>query len=216
MNKNKICFILCANQERYFQECLLYINELLIPEEFEVEVLSIQDAKSMTAGYNEGMQSSDAKYKVYLHQDVFLVNRNFIFDILKIFSDETIGMIGMVGTPKMPESCIMWDDTRVGRIYSSNLFLAGPSVIGEIREEYAQVEAVDGLLMVTQYDIPWREDLFQKWDFYDISQSYEFRKKGYKVVVPNIVIPWCIHDDGVMNLENYYDERRKFIAEYRG
>ena len=31
-----------------------------------------------------------------------------------------------------------------------------------------EVEGVDGLLMATQYDIPWREDLFDGWDFYDL------------------------------------------------
>ena len=62
----------------------------------------------------------------------------------------------------------------------------------------------------------WREKEFDGWDFYDVSQSYEFRKHGYEVIVPNIYIPWCIHDDGVMNLENYYEERRKFMREYIG
>lgn len=76
------------------------------------------------------------------------------------------------------------------------------------------VEAIDGLLMATQYDIPWREDLFDKWDFYDVSQTQEFIRKGYKVVVPNTGKPWVIHDDGFVNLKNYYEERKKFVKEY--
>ena len=38
--------------------------------------------------------------------------------------------------------------------------------------------------MATQYDVPWREDLFDGFDFYDVSQSFEFRKAGYTVGVP--------------------------------
>jgi len=86
--------------------------------------------------------------------------------------------------------------------------------MGEVQGDYQSVEAIDGLLMATQYDIPWREDVFQKWDFYDVSQSFEFRKRGYEVIVPKMEKPWCIHDDGVMNLENYYEERKKFLREY--
>ena len=76
------------------------------------------------------------------------------------------------------------------------------------------VEAVDGLLMVTKEDLPWREDLFDGWDFYDVSQSFEFRKKGYRVVVPEQKKPWCAHDDGTMNLWSYDGYRKIFLTEY--
>ena len=85
---------------------------------------------------------------------------------------------------------------------------------GKISGKYQEVEAVDGLLIATQYDVMWREDLFDKWDFYDVSSGFEMRRKGYKVVVPSMLEPWCLHDDGVMNLVNYYVERGKFIKEY--
>ena len=75
---------------------------------------------------------------------------------------------------------------------------------------YQQVQAVDGLLIATQYDLPWREDLFDNWDFYDISQGQEFIQKGYRIVVPYQKQPWCIHDDGFNNLKNYYHARRIF------
>ena len=77
----------------------------------------------------------------------------------------------------------------------------------EAKHGVIEVEASDGLLMVTQYDFPWRDDLFDKWDFYDVSQSLEFIRHGYKVVVPYMETPWCIHDDGFVNLKNYYEER---------
>lgn len=169
----------------------------------------------MTSGYNEAMKASDAKYKVYLHQDTFIINKNFIADLLEVFQDDQIGLVGMVGAPKMPENAIMWNDFRCGKLYYSMIYQAGISVIGEISGKYMEVEAVDGFLMATQYDIEWREDIFRKWDFYDVSQSFEFRKKGYKVVVPNMETPWCIHDDGFFDLKNYYVERKKFLKEYK-
>ena len=109
----------------------------------------------------------------------------------------------------------MWNGPRIGKLYFNMIYQSGESVIGEIEGKYQEVEAIDGLLMATQYDVPWREDLFDKWDFYDISQSAEFLKAGYKVVVPNQTHPWCIHDDGFFNLKNYYNARKVFLEEYK-
>lgn len=213
MNSKKICFVICANDDLYLSECIRYINWLHVPQDIEVEILEIREAASMTAGYNEGMSCSDAKYKVYLHQDVFIKNRNFIADIIGIFAqDAQIGMIGMVGSEKLPANGVMWSGPRV--IY-------GPREIPweeyryQQEDGYWEVACVDGLLMATQVDIPWREDLFTGWDFYDISQSFEMHRAGYKVVVPVQNNAWYIHDDKVvLSLWNYDKNRKVFLEEY--
>lgn len=215
MDNKKICFIMCTNDELYEKECVGYINRLIVPEGYTIDILSVKDASSMTSGYNEAMRSTDAKYKVYLHQDVFIVDTYFIYEILHLFDNREIGMIGAVGSVKMPESCVMWYGDRVGALYSSNIFDSGKSIIGKVDGEYQEVEAIDGLIMVTQYDIQWREDLFKDWDFYDISQSQEFIRLGYKVIVPNQERIWCIHDDGFLNLEKYNKNRLIYINEYK-
>lgn len=214
MEDNKICFIACTNNETYETEMLRYIRHLEVPEGYAVDALCVHDARSMTAGYNEGMNASDAKYKVYLHQDTFIVNKFFLRDTLAVFREQEIGMLGMVGAPHMPENAIMWESSRVGKLYYNDRYQAMRSEMSKIAGAYAEVEAVDGFLMMTQYDLPWREDLFDKWDFYDASQSFEFRRKGYRVVVPRQEEPWCLHDDGLLDLKNYYGERLKFKKEY--
>lgn len=214
MDNKKIDIIVCGNNKEYLDEQRKYIENLIIPNGMQLDILVVEGAKSMTSGYNEGMASSNAKYKIYMHQDTFIVNRNMISDLLDIFQHPQIGMIGMVGTPKLPENAIMWNDFRYGKLYTSMNYQAGESIIGDMENDYEEVEAIDGFFMATQYDIPWREDIFDKWDFYDLSQSFEFRKMGYKVVVPNMYRPWCIHDDGFFNLKNYYNQRRKFNNEY--
>lgn len=216
MNKKKICFIMCVNDEQYEEECIRYIHQLNVPEGYETEQLSVWGASSMAAGYNEGMKKSDAKYKVYLHQDVFVVHKDFIRDLLKLFEDSEIGMIGMVGSPTLPADGVMWSGGRIGALFTSNVKEAGPAIIGAVPKPYGEVEAVDGLLIATQTDIPWREDLFKGWDFYDISQSMEFRKRGYKVAVPYMEYPWCLHDDGFINLAAYFEWRNVFLQEYGG
>lgn len=213
VNEREICFILCSNDPLYAEECIYYIAHLNVPDGYQINVLTIKNACSMAAGYNEGMMASDAKYKVYLHQDVFITNKNFIQDFLDVFNcDETIGMIGMVGAPKLPVNGIMWEGARCGALYTWRIHETEEVWMSD--DAFTQVEVVDGFLMITQYDIPWREDVFDKWDFYDCSQSKEFARCGYKVVVPRMGKPWCIHDSGFVSLLNYDEERVKFLKEY--
>jgi hypothetical protein len=185
MNEKKICFIMCTNNAQYEAEAMHFISKLHVPQGYEIDAISIKEAKSLTSGYNEGMRASDAKYKVYLHQDVMIVEPDFIARLLHIFEDPEIGMVGMVGTPHLPENKIPWWAWRVGALYTCNVSAMGMfdyEYPEEAKNGVIEVEAIDGLLMATQYDIPWRDDLFDKWDFYDVSQSLEFIRHGYKVV----------------------------------
>lgn len=217
MNLNKICFIICYTDELFLEECCLYIRTLLVPQNMEIDILTIKDAPSMTAGYQTAMGEADAKYKVYLHQDVFILNDYFLYDILEIFREKDIGMIGMAGTVRLPEDGVMWHDeeSRCG-IVRHNLIVeeSVSDFPASIEGRYREVGAIDGLLMATQVDIPWRTDLFTGWDFYDVSQSMEFRKAGYRIVVPKQSTPWCIHDEDVVNLDSYEYWRKVFVENY--
>ena len=106
----------------------------------------------------------------------------------------------------------MWYGYRVGILYSNCIYNSHYNEFEKLSSP-KKVDAIDGLLMATQYDIPWRYDIFTGWDFYDISQSFEFRKAGYDIIVPPMDTPWCFHDDGIMNLSNY-DKTRKLFRKY--
>ncbi len=214
MRENEICFIMCTNNKLYAEECEYYIRHLHVPDGYCIDILAVEGAASMTAGYNEAMRQSDAKYKVYLHQDVFLIRNRMIDEFIDVFTRyPDIGMLGVVGAPKLPEHGVMWDVQRYGMIFEQHIFET-QLLFNGFDEPYKEMQAIDGMLMVTQYDVPWREDLFQKWDFYDASQSMEFIRHGYKVAVPKMETPWCLHDCGFLNMENYEEQRKIFVQEY--
>lgn len=214
-NEKKICFIICTNDEQQLNECMMYLNCLEIPDGYETEVLTIADAKSMTAGYNEGMRASNAKYKIYIHQDTFIVEKKFLKKILNIFKkNEKVGMIGIVGAEKLSKDGVMWHEQRCGNFYHLDELIAQGFDNIEINKKNREVEVVDGFLMATQKDIPWREDLFDGWDFYDVSQCMEFKKAGYKIVVPAQKNNWVIHACGCPNFWNYKKYREIFLKEY--
>lgn len=217
MNQHKIAFIICANNALYYDECVRYINDLNIPEGLCTDIICIQEADSMTQGYNAGMQASDAKYKVYLHQDTFILNRNFIKDMLQVFSsDISIGLLGVLGIPQLPSDVNCHLCKKVGNIikYDGHTIMDTDFLLQRQDQNWQEVEAIDGLLMATQYDIPWREDFLDGWDFYDISQSLEMKRNGYKVVVPYQKETWCYHNCGCPNLQKYDYYRKKMLLEY--
>ena len=214
--KRNICFITCTNNDLMYSECLYYISKLEIPEGYEINAISVTEAENMASGYNEAMESSAADIFVFLHQDVCILNPFFLQEIVSIFdSDSDIGMIGMVGSPVLPPDAVMWHGNRIGSMYALE-----PDELRYSIPDYGHpsalfdVEAVDGLLIVTNRKIKWREDLFDGWDFYDVSQSAEYRNNGYRVVVPEQTSPWTAHDDGIMNLYDYNRYRHRYLEEY--
>lgn len=221
MNNNKFCFIICTNDNTYLEECLHYINHITVPDGYKTEIITVSEAPSMTEGYNSAMKSSDAKYKIYLHQDVFILNKNFLSDILRIFkSDSKIGMIGMAGYQMVAPDGIMWHTPRVGGIYIRKDIIKYPPLEDYIyvpkKDGYYPVALVDGLLIATAYDLPWNTEELKDWDFYDAFQSMEFLLNGYRIVVPKQRHPWCLHDDNrILTLFNYDKNRQLFLKKYK-
>lgn len=216
LNPKKFCFIICSNDEVQLQECLLYLSLLQVPEGYEVETMVITDAPSMTSGYNEGMRASDAKYKIYLHQDSYILHSAFLADLLKIFRrDVQIGMVGIIGAKQLSRDGVMWHEKRVGNFYRLDEMVSGGyDGVELLRRGIKDVEAIDGFLMATQVDLPWREDVFTGWDFYDVSQCMEFRKAGYRIVVPGQKKPWVRHTCGLPNLYQYKEHCEALLREY--
>ncbi|MDP4526359.1 glycosyltransferase family protein [Bacillus halotolerans] len=216
LNENSICFITCVNDDTLYDLCLRHIQSLSVPPHMEVELIDIRKADSMASGYQAAMHQSDAKYKVYVHQDTFIINRSFIYDILHVFQQNNVlGMIGVIGAEEVPQSGIWWEASKkAGKVIeyrSTYSYLLFDEIDGSVKT----VEALDGLLLATQYDLPWRKEIFDGWHFYDTSQCFEFRKKGYLVGIPLQKEPWVIHACGnEFDSDQYSDYLNRFLSEY--
>lgn len=215
LSHNKIAFITCVNNPDYYNECCYYIHHLTVPEGMEIEMIPVYHAQSMASGYNTGMNRTDAKYKVYLHQDVFLLYPDFLIDCINLFrSDDSIGMIGVLGSTETVPDAMYWNHWNAGKTYASDFNSVIEMNLSDCSEQYSVVQAIDGMIMMTQTDLPWREDLFRDFDFYDISQSVEFQKHSLKVVIPRMDSCWCLHDCGASAFKNYEKNREIFCTAY--
>lgn len=219
MKEKTILVVVCVNNEELFEQCEWQIKNVIVPPEFQVRIFPVYHAKSMTSAYNQAL-SYPAKYKVYLHQDTFIINRNLFIDLISIFaSNEKLGLIGVAGCQYLPQNGIWWEGKNlVGQVIEyrrKNYQLLSLEKEFYESKTFTSVQAIDGLLMATQYDLPWREDLFDGFHFYDVSQSLEFRKAGYLVGILDQTRIWCIHYNGdEFDPITYEKYRQVFVKHY--
>ena len=241
MDEKKICFIVAVNDQRKMQECMRYINSLIVPDGYLTDIITICEAESMAEAYQTGMEESDAKYKIYLHQDVFIINPTFMQDVIGIFNADTqIGMIGFSGIDFIPEDGIFEKKWNTGTIieYTDNkteLISEKYAYIWDdfqkdfspkiSMEKYEKMEssiniyirkvvAVQGCCMVTDVDIPWMQNNINEWDYVDIAHAFEMYRENYCVVVPYQNAAWCYHDrNAVVRPDSSY-ARGKMVGAY--
>jgi GT2 family glycosyltransferase len=215
VNDRKICFISCVNNSVQYFRAVQYAKRLQVPEGFQVEFVEIRDAESLTSGYNRAMKMTDAKYKVYMHQDVYILHTGFLLDTIRLFRQHPkLGMLGMAGAGRIPPHGVWYEAAlRYGKVYGINANGLFNVNFLDFEGEYQSVQAIDGLLMMTQYDMPWRDQWFRGWHFYDVSQSCEFLQAGYDVGVPAQAAAWCIHDC-VLDFDGYEENRQIFLKHY--
>lgn len=178
-DEKRILFVLREPQER-IQEISAYLRALRLPEGFTAEVAASTEV-SAAACYNEVQRESNARYKVYLAQGTVILKEDFLIEMVRLFAEQPdIGIIGLLGTEQLPTSGLFWDaPVKVGRaLLQDGQRIEGKTVTGV----YQDVMAVTDVI-ATQYDVPWREDLFQGEAFLAASACVEYRRQGYRTVL---------------------------------
>ena len=227
MNEKSFALIACVTDEELWRQCEKYIEEMIVPQGYSIDVIKLTGATSIMHAYNQAMKKSKAKYKIYFHQDTFILNRNLLNDLLQLFQNSKLGMVGVQGGTRIPKSGVWFHDglhsfgtiLRIGTIGGIGGKLIPPRWNKRkvrkmsylpIFKPYLPVACIDGLMMATQYDLPWREDLFEGFIYYEGPHCLEFIKKGYHVVVPRQKEPWCLHVGADRTVEEDKSYHKKF------
>lgn len=85
LNDKKICFITCVNDEKKYETCTARLKELEVPLGMTIDYIAVRHERSMCSGYQKAMEMSDAKYKIYLHQDVLVLDELFLVRLTELF-----------------------------------------------------------------------------------------------------------------------------------
>ena len=167
-----------------------YIDALDIPNGYEAELIEVRPDGNVADTYQRAMEASDAKYKIYLAPGCILLRLNFFEEMLRVFENPMIGAMGLVGTKQLSTTGVLAASPFIkGRLlYTDDRSFRGEEIEGATEE----VMAVSGDLIATQYDIPWRRDLFHSNCFYAEAQCIEFRRRGYRSVVPQQDEAWLL------------------------
>ncbi|MCL6591662.1 MAG: glycosyltransferase family protein [Firmicutes bacterium] len=187
---------------------------LKVPPGYHLGKMTLQGNFSIAAGYNFAMRHTAARYKIYLQEGVTIAHRDFLGDILSLFQRyPRLGLLGVIGAKSLPANGIWWESPDTcGKIKVAGKVIEGSNTV---TGEYESVRVADGILMATQYDLPWREDLFRDCYFYDTAQCLEFIKAGYEVGVIRQTEPWIVGGPGD-DLIFFQEYRRRFVKEYGG
>lgn len=187
-----------------------YLDAIDVPQGYEVELIETSSGGNVSESYQRAMDGSDAKYKVYLAAGSILLRLNFFEEMLRVFADPAIGVMGLVGTKQLSTTGLLKESPFLkGRLlYTDDTAVHGESIEGAMED----VMAVSGDLIATQYDVPWRADLFCGDWFFAEAQCIEFRKRDYRTVVPQQDTPWLL----THKKECGYDEaeREVFLDTY--
>ena len=223
MNKKKIAIIINVQDEKKYQECFMYLENLIVPNDFGIEFIPIINVGSVAEAYQKGMNLSDAKYKVYLKDTVRIICKNILQIMLERFKvNDELAMLGMVGIKQCPTHGDWWlAKEKYGQVY-----LMDSDKLSKLDYGFGDVNEVDLLLdtvLMTQVDFSWRADIFELPYFYDFARSIENKRCGYKNAVIRLDLPGCIIENSLQPVFDkelpremfIYDEaKERFLDEY--
>ena len=168
-----------------------HLGEIDVLQGYEVELIEVPSGGAVAATYQRAMKASDAKYKVYLSSGSILLRPSFFHDMLQLFvQNPSIGAMGLVGTKQLSTTGIFEKSSlfKGKLLFSDGSRFEGADIEGSMDD----VMVISGDMIATQYDIPWRMDLFQQDCFWAEAQCVEFKRKGYRVVVPRQKAAWLL------------------------
>jgi hypothetical protein len=197
MNLHKICFITREQDPLLYQEALAYIQALRVPQGYEIETVSAREAEGLSATYQYAMERSDAKYKIYLRSNVYLVNRNLLVELIDLFcNNPQLGLAGIAGGTYIPLS-LSWEDTKdkAGTYFGNSPSRSTEEIrFGEDQQPYRPMAILSDRFLATQYDVKWDTE-FTGEHFLGAVHAVRFRKEGYEVGIPHQSKPWCLVDE---------------------
>lgn len=186
-------FVVCSQNKELQKSIEKWINKFF-PNS---DIYFLEGEKSIFEAYNKGIElTKDNKYVCFTHEDIDIekINTKFLETLLDI-SDT--GFLGVAGRIKLNNSACWWEgydgivksylsgkaghqrleNNKLSRWYN-NYGMDSNRNINEI------VEVLDGVILFCNRSllnkVKWRSDIFNGWDFYDISITWEVSQLGYK------------------------------------
>jgi hypothetical protein len=202
MKKNKICFIIYGDNDFLCQEALHYVLNLHMPENMELDYMIIGRPDSISEAFNAGMAESDAAYKVYVNENVFITASDFIVSLMNAFENNPdVGMIGALGYHEDTSGDNV-GKRRIGCVTAEEKGLGTQLRFFDCEREYGLREAseLDYNIVATALDVQWKDDTNASKVMAD--KTSVLNSRGYKSVVMLTGGSWCLYDNNIIQKSN--------------
>lgn len=208
----KIAVIVNSHTEKGTELCLASVCELEVPENCDIDVSVVRDGEIYKSIDGIGQAMVAADYRVFLDDTTVIVDKEVLCKAVSIFRREKkVGLLGVTGAKVLlTDGLSATSPKRLGCYYDET---ADRVVKGTISaEDFEECLTVDGFLLVSKVDIPWREDLFSDTEFLASSACIELKRLGYKVGVIREEMPAIVYRG--VNREVDKREQKLFLDEY--
>ena len=148
-----------------------------------LDIIIVTGNFSIFHNYNQGASRSKFPIKVFIHQDVCLLDTSWIFKIIgSFYMYPSCGLIGFVGTTKLLNRGMWWES---GVEYIHGELFSGKEKANWVFKSISEpikVECVDGFFLATNRNIMWDTTL-DGFHLYDLDYCREIKKAGYDIMV---------------------------------
>lgn len=218
LDENKLAIITTVPCQARYRVLEAQLKGLEIPPGKTLEIIPVHASLSPGSAYSQAMNQSNARYKIYLHPQIQINDKQILNRLLDAFEeDPTIGIIGVSGSKKTPETGNWQDEKELAGTYGHNTSGGMKTlVLGEPMRETQYVECLSELMVATKYDIPWRHQEYKSLKLLTASQTQEFLDLGYRAAVPVQESPWLNQDCGVQSRPETLESPDIFYDHYFG
>jgi len=218
--------IVCSIDPWKFAQVSTHYERLL--KDVPHEIIGIHDARSLTGGYNSGLQRARGDIVIFSHDDMTFIDPEFAQKIGERM--QAWDILGFAGAQRMvypvwyaAQECLAgavahWS-THDGPLMNFVIYGA------ENWPVTGGIETLDGMCMIARHEVAtavgFDADTFDAWHLYDLDFSFAASLAGYKIGVC-CDIP-CIHtttslenpDQAGFRSPQYYKYAQRFIQKYK-
>lgn len=224
---NNVKFVVPIHDDKVYNDILGSSISKLGSGVIEITNSNPNINESIYTKYQTGVETikssdfSDDDIIVFAHEDVGIVDDNFIEKVNMIFDKKKdVGLVGIMGTTVLEESCAWWqtsENNLRGHLVQGN---GSPSNRGDYLKKgkigfFDDLVAIDGCIMITtakvvKEHINFDLDTFEFYnDFYNLEMCMQILEARYKIAVADIFIFHKSTSNGYLS-ESWIEAKDKF------